>query len=56
MKIIKHGSKHSENKIAVCPLCGCEFEYDSNDTEMDKAFCFTTECDKEICLGTKIVN
>lgn len=26
MKIIKHGSKYSENKIAICPLCGCEFE------------------------------
>lgn len=42
MKIIKHGSKYSENKIAICPLCGCEFEYDNNDTGMDKAFCFTT--------------
>ena len=23
MKIIKHGSKYSENKIAICPLCAC---------------------------------
>lgn len=68
MRIIKHGNKYSKNKIAICPLCGCEFEYDNNDTEIEKSFCFMTypptyktyvkcpECDKEICLGTKIVN
>lgn len=68
LRIIKHGNKYSENKIAICPLCGCEFEYDNNDTGIEKAFCFTSfppeyktyvkcpECDKEICLGTKIVN
>ena len=66
MKIIKHGNKYSENKIAICSLCDCEFEYDSNDTEIDKTFCFTSfpptyktyvkcpECDKEICLCTKM--
>ena len=68
MRIIKHGNKYSKNKIAICPLCGCVFECDSEDVEMAKTFCFTTfpatyktyikcpECDKEICLGTKIVN
>ena len=70
MKIIKHGSKYSKNKIAICPLCGCEFEYDNNDIGIDKSFCSMTfplfstyknyvkcpECDKEICLSTKIVN
>jgi hypothetical protein len=66
LKIIKHGNKYSKNKIAICPLCGCEFEYNNNNTEIEKTFCFTTflptyktyikcpECDKEICLG--IVN
>lgn len=68
MKIIKHGSKYSENKIAICPLCGCEFEYNNNDAEIEKVFYFTSfphqyktyakclECDKEICLGIKSVN
>lgn len=70
MKIIKHGSKYSENKIATCSLCGCEFEYDDNDIGIDKSFNSMTfpllstyktyvkcpECDKEICLDTKIVN
>lgn len=49
-------------------LCGCEFEYDNNDTEMDKAFCFTTfpptyktyvkcpECGAKIFLSTMIDN
>lgn len=66
MKILKHGSKYSKNKIAVCPLCGCVLEYNNNDTEIE--YCFTTfyptyknnikcpECDKEICIGTMIVN
>ena len=65
LKIIKHGNKYSKNKIAICPLCGCEFEYDNNDAKIEKAFYFTLfprqykayikcpECNKEICLGTK---
>jgi DNA-directed RNA polymerase subunit RPC12/RpoP len=65
LKIIKHGNKYSKNKIAICPLCGCEFEYDNNDAKIEKAFYFTLfplqykayikcpECNKKICLGTK---
>lgn len=68
LRIIKHGSKYSENKIAICPLCGREFEYVNNDTGMDKAFCFTTfpptyktyvkcpECGAKIFLSTMIDN
>lgn len=68
MKILKHGKKFNKEKIVTCDLCGCKFEYDNNDTETEKSFCFTSfppqyktyvkcpECDKEICLGTKIVN
>lgn len=65
LKIIKHGNKYSKNKIAICPLCGCEFEYDNNDAKIEKAFYFTLfplqyktyikcpECNKEIYLGTR---
>ena len=68
LRIIKHGNKYSKNKIAICPLCGCEFEYDSNDTEIDKTFCFTSfpptyktyvkcpECGAKIFLSTMIDN
>lgn len=68
LRIIKHGSKYSENKIAICPLCGCEFEYDNNDTEIEKTFCFTSfpptyktyikcpECGAKIFLSTMIDN
>lgn len=38
MKILKHGNKYFKNKIAICPLCGCEFEYNNNDTEIEKVF------------------
>lgn len=68
MKIIKHGNKYSKNKIAICPLCGCTFKYNSKDAEMAKTLCFTTfpptyktyikcpECDKAIYLNTMIFN
>ena len=65
MKVIKHGKNYV--RYAVCD-CGCEFEYDSNDTEIDKTFCFTTfpptyktyvkcpECGAKIFLSTMIDN
>ena len=42
MKILKHGKKFNKEKIVTCDLCGCKFEYDNNDTETEKSFCFMT--------------
>ena len=66
LKILKHGNKYFKKKVAVCSLCGCEFEYENNDTETEKTYCIMTypptyktyvrcpECDKRIFLNTKI--
>ena len=40
MKVIKHGDTKSTareivTKRATCPICGCEFEYDSDDVQCD---------------------
>ncbi len=40
MKVIKHGDTKStapeiETKRTTCPICGCEFEYDSDDVQRD---------------------
>lgn len=63
MKILKHGKKFNKEKIVTCDLCGCKFEYDNNDTETEKSFCFMTypptyktyvkcpECNADILLG-----
>lgn len=40
MKVIKHGDTKSTapeivTERVTCPICGCEFEYDSNDVQRD---------------------
>ena len=40
MKVIKHGDTKSTapeivTERTTCPICGCEFEYDSNDVQRD---------------------
>lgn len=40
MKVIKHGDTKSTapeivTKRTTCPICGCEFEYDSDDVQRD---------------------
>lgn len=51
-KIIKHGNTKSTaheivTKCATCPVCGCEFEYDSDDVQRDihnNAYVICPEC------------
>lgn len=52
MKVIKHGDTKSTareivTKCATCPICGCEFEYDSDDVQRDihnNAYVICPEC------------
>lgn len=39
IKILKHGKK---NFITVCPECGCKFEYETEDLEIDHSICLTS--------------
>lgn len=40
IKIIKQGKQTKFTKI--CPDCGCEFEYDDSDLNVDYSVCLTT--------------
>lgn len=52
MKVIKHGDTKSIapeiiTKRVTCPICGCEFEYDSDDVQRDihnNAYVICPEC------------
>lgn len=52
MKVIKHGDTKSTareivTKRVTCPICGCEFEYDSDDVQRDihnNAYVICPEC------------
>lgn len=39
IKVIEHGKK---NFTKVCPECGCKFEYESEDLEIDRSICLTS--------------
>lgn len=39
IKILKHGKK---NFITTCPGCGCKFEYEPEDLEIDRSICLTS--------------
>ena len=53
MKVIKHGDTKSTapeivTKRTTCPICGCEFEYDSDDVQRDihnNAYVNCPECE-----------
>lgn len=39
IKILKHGKK---NFTTTCPGCGCKFEYETEDLEIDHSICLTS--------------
>lgn len=41
MKVIKHGNFYKENRTVKC-ICGCEFEYDTDDIESEYEIIYTT--------------
>lgn len=51
-KIIKHGKKVSS--IFVCPVCGCEFEADSEDMTIVNEYMFFSTCPE--CGNTNVMN
>ena len=62
MKVIKHGNTKSTareivTKCVTCPICGCEFEYDSDDVQSDihnNAYVICPECNA-LCERTMAV-
>jgi len=63
MKVIKHGDTKSTareivTKRVTCPICGCEFEYDSDDVQRDihnNAYVICPECNG-FCAETFSLN
>ena len=65
MRILKHGKKFDKNRIVTCEKCMCKFEYDKNDTVIEKGYLFTTntlicrtyikcpECNTKMLVGVK---
>lgn len=63
MKVIKHGDTKSTSpeivtKRTTCPICGCEFEYDSDDVQRDihnNAYVICPECNA-LCAEKFLLN